>query len=116
MGSDAYFQGRTVGRAEADNFGSNWTADELVFLRDKWRWMPLSEMAERLGRTETACQSMYYHQLNRPSELRWKPSDRHVAAWQGDERAVVDSRPVRTIHEDEDRWWDPEYYKRKHAV
>lgn len=108
---DAYFQGETVGKSDADNYGSNWTRDELIFLRDSWRRAALSDLAERLGRTEAACLSMYYHQLSKPLEQRWQPADRDRSAWQPDDAVVRDTRPVKTVHEDEDRWWEPDYYK-----
>lgn len=111
MGSDAYFQGSSVERADADNFGSNWTGDELAYLRDQWRRMALAELAERLGRTERACESMYYHQLNRSTEQRWQPADGERAPWERADGIVGDHRPVNTIHQDEEKWWEADFYR-----
>ena len=110
---DAYYQGGNVSKADADNYGSNWTRDELIMLRDMWRRISLIDLAQRLGRTERACESMYYHQLTRPPEEGWEPADGERAATV--EPASVgerDTRPVRTIHADEDRWWEPAFYTR----
>lgn len=108
---DAYYQGGTVGQHDAEHFGASWTRDELVLLRDMWRWTSLAELATRLGRTEAACNAQYYYQLSRPEDEQWQPSKREIRAWERHKEATQAQRPVHTIHDDEDRWWEPEFYR-----
>lgn len=108
---DAYFQGSTVRHADAEHYGSTWTRDELILLRDLWRRVDLVELAKRLGRTEGACTSQYYYQIGRPEHEQWQPSAREGRAWHLDEHQKREARPVQTIHADEDRWWEADYYR-----
>jgi hypothetical protein len=106
----SYYQGNSVDERDAEHHGASWTADELATLRDQWRRMSLTDLAQRLGRTEGACSTQYYIQLNRPLHERWTPG-----RWQEaktNRRTTQPERPYNTIHDDEDRWWEADYYRK----
>ena len=111
----SYYTGNTIDRTDADNHFATWTADELIELREYWRLFTLHDIAIELGRTEAACQAMYSKQMARPMGERFTPAQHVRRAWGGpDERALSDSPPdggVRSIHSDEDLWWQPDYYR-----
>lgn len=108
---DAYYQGGTRGEHDAEHFGAGWTRDELILLRDMWRWTSLAELAKRLGRTEAACNAQYYLQIRRPEGEQWQPAKRELRAWAPTAEEKRAQRPVQTIHDDEDRWWEADYYR-----
>lgn len=111
----AYFEANTVDEDAVNNYAS-WTADELADLRDSWRFEPLREIAVHLGRTEAACMRQYHYQRSRPAAQRWQPPEKHQRAMAGEYRSPRADGPVRTIHDDEEKWWEADYYRPQSQV
>lgn len=107
----AYLSGGNTVGDDATNLGASWTKDELDDLRNFWRYFDLRDIALHLGRTEQACVSMYYSHLNRPEHERWQPAERTKRAMDDEAERRREDRPVNTIHDDEDRWWEADYYR-----